>query len=116
MLLYCSHPEDFPPLFNATQQDMTMHWDTDAYTISSMKVLPAALENDQDKKNIRNIREYFEGHGVHPTAQWDTEEAVIIPGAVPFLNESLCADKPQTYLFTLYKGYGIFAPLKRNPT
>ena len=62
------------------------------------------------------IRDYFEKHSVNPTMQWDTEEAVIIPGAVPFLNESLCADRPQTYLFTLYKGYGIFAPLKRNPT
>lgn len=93
--------------------DMTMHWDTDAYTISSMKVLPSTLGDDGAKNNIRD---YFEKHNVNPTMQWDTEEAVIIPGDVPFLNESLCADKPQTYLFTLYKGYGVFAPLKRNPT
>lgn len=107
------HLEDFPPLFNATHMDMTMHWDTDAYTISSMKVLPNTLGDDGAKNNIRD---YFEKHNVNPTMQWDTEEAVIIPGDVPFLNESLCADKPQTYLFTLYKGYGVFAPLKRNPT
>ena len=113
LLCHCRHREDFPPLYNATLMDMTIHWDTDAYTISSMKVFPNTLK-DRAEKN--NIRDYFENHNVNPTTQWDTEEAVVIPGEVPFLNESLCADKPQTYLFTLHKGYGIFAPLKRNPT
>ena len=119
-----SHPEDFPPLYNATLKDMTMHWDTGAYTISSMKVFPSTLCNEEcikkekinDRSTKHNIKDYFENHNVNPTKQWDTEEAVVIPGKVPFLNESLCADKPQTYLFTLHKGYGIFAPLKRNPT
>ncbi len=37
------HPEDYPPYYNATLRDMTMHWKTEAYTYTSMRVYPDNL-------------------------------------------------------------------------
>ena len=107
------HPEDFEPYYNASLADMTMHWNTEAFTLTSMKVFPGTLEQWGTKVNIRD---YFHNHPVNPTTQWDMDEAIVIPSTVPYTNDSLCGDQPMTFLFGVYHGYGLFAPLKRNPT
>jgi hypothetical protein len=62
------------------------------------------------------ISDYFHNHPINPTTQWDQGEAINLPGTIPFTNSSFCSDQPMTFVFTLYHGFALFSPLKRNPT
>ena len=107
------HDENYPPFFSASEQDMTLHSSTPAFTMSISKVLPANLGRSGDRVNVRD---FYAGHPVNPDPLWlQHEEQVEIPARIHFKNSSRCADKPITFMTALYNGLGKMVTLRRNP-
>jgi len=118
-----AYPESHDPLFDANENEFLSHVVAEnAAVVSVLKVTREGLKRRAESEgrypDAINVANYFSAHKTNPTETWAAmKERVWIPSELHFHENSTCSNNSDdvTVLVAAYKGYGKFAPLRRNP-
>lgn len=124
--------DGYLPWFSAAASEFTYHLETEAATISVLKLFPARLQaygplggyvkgtSATNSYSGINLDALFKKHPIHPTGQWAVVHAKVeIPPTISFKDPARCdpggPNNPLTVLVAAYSAYHTMAPLNRNP-